>query len=297
MKKRIILCIVLVLSFIFAACGAKKEAPNSTGSANQSIAVKPDRMSEDLAINGKEDSSAADSTEAGKSKSTSQKSTDTKIIRNGTIYIEEENLLKLEQSLEKKAEELGGYIEGEQVNEYSFQAVVRIPAQKLDTFISYTEKGFTVKSKSMSSENITDAYVDNEARLTNLKAQEKQILEILKKAKTVEEVLKVQSELYKVRGDIEALEAQKKTWDKLVAYAAVTINADKKQIIPDNKKTIISGSEFFKAIGKGFNNTWISLILLIQNLIIFVFSNIIIILILVLLGVLGYRYYRKYNKK
>lgn len=216
-----------------------------------------------------------------------------KIIRFCTLYIQEDDLVKLSEAIQKKTNELGGYIESENTMEQRLTTVVRIPSDKLDEFISYTEKGYKVINKNINTNNITDAYVDNDARLKNLRAQEDQILTILKKANTVDEVLKVQAELYRIRGEAESLTAMKKNWDKQVDYSTITINADKKMIVPDSKKTIIGGSDFFKAIGKGFLNASISVILIIENILIFIFSNIIVIAILAVGAFFGYRRYKK----
>ncbi|MCM8709480.1 DUF4349 domain-containing protein [Clostridium sp. SYSU_GA19001] len=292
MKKRNLLCITLALSFVLSACAAKKSESYSKAAIENNASQETSISSAGMADNGAQ---VADAEE--KLENQANAISDKKIITNANIYIEGEDLLKLSNSIQQKAAELGGYIESEEFSEYRLTTRVRIPAAKFDSFITYTEKGFTVKSKNVFSENITNAYVDNEARLNNLKAQEKQILEILKKANTVEEVLKVQAELYKVRGEAEALEARKKSWDRQVDYVSVTIIADKKQIIPDNKKTIISGNEFVKAISKGFINTAISLILFVQNLLIFIFSNILVIGLLIIAALFGYRKYKKYSKK
>lgn len=288
MRRRGLFSIILLVLFIFTGFGCAKKDTGYSGSAPQSTARE--KASMDMAI---ADGTADNKTENARGEAQSDK----KIITTSTLYIVEEDLAGLSKSIQKKAEELGGYIEGEELHEYNLTTRVRIPAAKFNDFISYAEKGFEVKSKSVSSENITDAYVDNEARLKNLKAQETQILEIMKKADKVEDVLKVQAELYKVRGEIESLEARKKTWDKQVDYTTITINADKKQIVGDNKKTIIGGNDFIKAIGKGFTNTSVSIVLFLQNLVIFILSNIIIIALLALAGVMGYRKYKKYSKK
>lgn len=295
-KKRLLLCGVLAFTIVFTACG-KKSAGTIPGDAagspsiNQSEA-KPS-MQDNASMNGV--SKKAD-TDLKANTTSTEISKDQKIIRNGSINIVEENLIKLAEGIKQKTKELGGYIENEEMMEYRLTASVRIPADRFDDFIQYAEKGFDVKNKSISSQNITDTYVDNEARLNNLKAQEKQILGILEKAKTVEEVLKVQAELYKIRGEAEALEGRKRNWDKQIDYATLIINADKKQIVPDNKKTIISGSDFIKAIGKGFSNTGVSLILFVEQLFIFIFSNIIVLVIIGVLSILGFKRFKKYNK-
>lgn len=289
-KKRLLLCMVISLIMLLSGC-AKKSTENGAGSS----AVKPAEAKMDMEKGSIMQATSTSSTEEFKAKSDTQQNSEQKIIRNGNISIVEEDLVKLSEDIQAKTKELGGYIESEDLMEYRLTIKARIPSNKFDDFIKYTEKGYEVKNKNISSENITDSYVDNEARLNNLKAQEKQILTILEKAKTVEEVLKVQGELYKIRGEAEALEARKKSWDKQVDYATLIINADKKQIVSDNKKSIIKGSEFIQAIGKGFSNTWISLVLFIQNLLIFILSNIIVLGLLVLAGIFGFKKFKKYN--
>jgi hypothetical protein len=303
MKKRSFLCIVLAVSLILSAC-AKKSTSSQT--ADKAAASKSNNLSmRNSAISGSVAPSAAamdaskpeyKADEKQKQSTSSEEEQNKKIIKNASLYIVEENLDNLSQSISKKVGELGGYIESERTMEQMLNMTVRIPAQRFDDFITYTENGFAVKDKNVSSQNITDVYVDNEARLNNLKAQEEQILTILKKANTVEEVLKVQAELYRIRGEAEALEARKKNWDKQVDYATITINADRKTVVVNNKKTIIGGSEFIKSIGTGFNNTAVNLILAIQNILIFIFSNIILLALLALAGFFGVRYYKKYKK-
>lgn len=293
MKKKNLICGLLALTLIFSGCSKKSDTTNKAASVGERPPVAQDMAISDSKSNGvSPGASAGGAKEAAKTENIQEK----KIIMNGTVYIVEEDLVKLSNSLHKKAEEVGGYIENESVGEEKLIAKVRIPSNKFDDFMSYTEKGFTVKNKNISSENITDAYVDNEARLKNLRAQEEQVLTILKKANTVEEVLKVQAELYKIRGEAEALEAKKKSWDKQVDYASITISADRKMIVADNKKTIIGGSDFIKSIGKGFTNTSVSFILAIEHILIFIFSNIIILVILAAAGIFGYKKYKKYMK-
>lgn len=296
MKKRVLIygILALVIVLLFTACASKKSATapqaNSTlsGAKNDSLSISKGNSTEQKALKN--------TTTADAQKTLQNVDQEKKIIRFCTLFIQENDLSKLSDNIQKKTNELGGYIESENLMEERLTTVVRIPSDKFDEFIAFTEKGYTVVNKNITTDNITDAYVDNDARLKNLRAQEDQILTILKKANTVDEVLKVQAELYRIRGEAEALEAKKKSWDRQVDFSSITINADKKMIVPDSKKTIISGSEFFKAIGKGFTNSSVSVILFIENILIFIISNIIVIAILVLAGFFGYKWYKKNNK-
>jgi uncharacterized protein YydD (DUF2326 family) len=90
-----------------------------------------------------------------------------------------------------------------------------------------------------------------------LKAQEEQLLEIMKKAGTVEEILKVQDQLYAVRGEIESLEGRINMWDKLVEMSTVSISLNKITEIVGKDVSIspITWSEIAKGISNGFNAT------------------------------------------
>ena len=301
MKNIKFIYIILVIILLFSGCSSKT-ASNSISTAPQAASSlnAAKKSNNNLSIS---DGMTADQAKgkatatAGTAVPIKQIDQESKIIRFCTLLVQEDDLGKLSDSIQKKTKELGGYIESENTMEQSLTTVVRIPSDKFDEFVKFTEDGYKVVNKNITTNNITDAYVDNDAKLKNLRAQEDQILTILKRANTVDEVLKVQAELYRIRGEADSLEAMKKSWDKQVDYSTITINADKKAIVPDSKKTIIGGSEFFKAIGKGFSNTSIAIILFLENLLIFVFSNIIVIAILGAAGIFGFRWYKKKIKQ
>jgi hypothetical protein len=229
---------------------------------------------------------------------TSDKSTVTqdKIIQTGDMQIIVEDLKLSATDIRTKMNELGGYIESERLSEVNSFSKVRVPADKLQAFIKYLEEKYEVKVKNFSTQNVTDAYVDNDARIRNLKAQEAQVLEIMKKANTVEEILKVQGELSKVRGEVESLESRKKVWDKDVDFSAVSVTASIKSTAVPTKSKVLSGSEFGKSISSGFKGSTTALILFFQNIIVFLLSNILLIIILGLAVFFGFRSYIKRNK-
>lgn len=300
MKNIKFISIILALILLFAGCGSKSASKNSASTAPQAASglnAADKAANSNLSIsNGSTADNAKGNTVTNTKAPEKQGNQETKIIRFCTLLIQEDDLGKLSDSIQKKTKELGGYIESDNTMEQRITTVVRIPSDKFDEFVKFTEDGYKVVNKNITTNNITDAYVDNDAKLKNLRAQEDQILTILKKANTVDEVLKVQAELYRIRGEADSLEAMKKSWDKQVDYSTITINADKKAIVPDSKKTIIGGSEFFKAIGKGFSNTSVAIILFLENLLIFIFSNIIVLAILGAAGFFGFRWYKKSNK-
>lgn len=286
MSKRVISILIMTLLVVLAGCGKKSSSFDTANtvmpSRNSGVGVPASELNKDEA-----------DTVSNQNTITQGK----KIIQNFQVYITVEDIKAAVKDIEGKTREMGGYIEAEVVTEYGSNSVIRIPAQKSDSFIEYLEKSYEVTNKNKSIEDITNVYVDNDARLKNLRAEEAQVLEIMKKANTVEEILKVQSELYKIREEVEVLEARKKNWDRLVDYSTIRLNISKKQIVSDKKIKILTSDELFGSSWQGFKNTFTAIVLSLQTLFIFLFSNLIPLGIIGGVGYAGYRFLVKKKNK
>ena len=142
-----------------------------------------------------------------------ESSIDRKIIRTGYITLEVENITETMDKIVKLADELGGYVVSSHKHEYdertSGSISIRIPVNKFEeAFDRLRPLAITVPSENTDSRDVTEEYVDLEARLRNLEATETQYLALLEKATTVEEMLKVQQALSNVRGEIERIEGR-----------------------------------------------------------------------------------------
>jgi hypothetical protein len=82
---------------------------------------------------------------------------------------------------------------------------VRIPQSGFISVMDEIKAIGAVTSKSISGRDVTEEFVDLSARLGNLERQELRLLEILNMTTTVDEVLDVERELGRVRGEIESL--------------------------------------------------------------------------------------------
>jgi hypothetical protein len=81
-----------------------------------------------------------------------------------------------------------------------------------------------VESEKTDAQDVTRQYVDMEARLRNLRAEEAQYLAILKSAYKVEDLVQVTEKLSEVRGEIEQQQAEFQTLSKQVETVAITIS-------------------------------------------------------------------------
>jgi len=246
MKKAVLVVMVFMIMASFSACGSKKSASDETsgrGNVKQDMAVA--------------DSNGAAAPKA-EEKSKAVVDEGRKIIQNVTCVIDVKDLKGAYDSVMVKSQEIGGYVANSSIRDANSQITVRVPSAKLEDFIKFIDTlgGQNVET-SRNADDVTEQYTDVISRLKNLKAQEEQLLTIMKKADTVEDTLKVQSELFRVRGDIEVLQGKINMWDKLVEFSTVVLRLNKIQEIggKDVKVSFISLSEIAKGMSNGFKTT------------------------------------------
>lgn len=100
---------------------------------------------------------------------------------------------------------------------------VRVPQEDFYTAIRKIENLGPTESKEVRGEDVTEKYVDLSARLSSLEKQEQRLKEILAIAMTVEDVLKVESELNKVQLQIEQITGQIQYLENRVELATITV--------------------------------------------------------------------------
>ncbi|TLM66689.1 MAG: DUF4349 domain-containing protein [Actinobacteria bacterium] len=99
---------------------------------------------------------------------------------------------------------------------------VKVPADQYEAFIAEAVKLGRVLRQSEDTQDVTQEHVDLAARLGNLQAEEKRLREFFDAAKSVDDMLKIEHELARVRGEIESIDAQKKYLERQAAMATVT---------------------------------------------------------------------------
>jgi uncharacterized protein DUF4349/putative zinc finger protein len=171
---------------------------------------------------------------AGKSRSTlddSQSASDfptvPMIARVAGLTLTTKEFDKARGSMEEILKRHGGYMGELQMSApadagRTLTATLRIPASQLDAAMAELKKLGRVKGESQGGEEVTQQYVDLEARLANGKHTEQRLTEILiQRTGKLQDVLKVELEIDRVRGEIEQMDAEKKELSKRVAFATL----------------------------------------------------------------------------
>ncbi len=131
-------------------------------------------------------------------------------------------------SIARLAQEEGGWVVSSKRSQKHQGAIsIRVPADRLDqTILRLREMAVEVESELLSSEDVTDEYVDTTARLKNLQATEEALLRLLSRAEEVEEALKVQESLTQTQGEIERLQGRIKFLEQTSAFSLVNVTVE-----------------------------------------------------------------------
>ncbi len=102
---------------------------------------------------------------------------------------------------------------------------VRVPAERLDDFVDLIrDMAERVEYETSTSQDVTDEYVDNEARLNGLRSTEERLLEFLDRAVDVEDALEVQEALASVQVEMERIEGRLRFLSQTSAYSLVNLS-------------------------------------------------------------------------
>lgn len=135
-----------------------------------------------------------------------------KIVRNATMQIVVADTAKAVDEVTASVEKLGGYVSGSEVwregELLRAKLTLRVPSKSLSPAVAAIRKiARRVDNETMSSEDVTQEYVDLEGRLRNLEATEVELRELLttvrQNARKASEILEVHQQLTAIRGEIE----------------------------------------------------------------------------------------------
>jgi len=101
---------------------------------------------------------------------------------------------------------------------------IKIPVENFDAYVTAVRKLGDVRSERESTEDVTQQHIDMKARLKNLKAEEAAFQRFFRAAKNVREMLSIEQQLARVRGEIESLQAQIDYVERRSAMATLTLN-------------------------------------------------------------------------
>jgi hypothetical protein len=152
-----------------------------------------------------------------------------KIIKTANIRIEVGEYTIAHDSILKYIELRKGYVAKENELKYTSyitnDLVLRIPKENFELLLSdIVRQAKLVSSKNIEVLDVTEEFVDIETRLNNKREVEKRYIDILKQAKTVEDILRVEESIRVIREEIESKEGRLKFLNDRISYSTINLN-------------------------------------------------------------------------
>jgi hypothetical protein len=233
MKSPIILVLIL-LSFSLS-CSRQGDM------ARQAVEVKPENAAAPAPENNGAHQQKVSLSDVDKAESTAE-AFDRKIIRNADITIEVDSTTETQHRITSIAEQHGGFVVTSEAKQrenidpakrtVDMKLVIRIPATQFgSTLDAIKTLAGNVPEANVTSQDVTEDFIDLEARIKTQKALELQFLEIMKAARGVADALEVQRQIAEVRTDIEKLEGRKRFLENRSSLSTITINIQAPKVV------------------------------------------------------------------
>ena len=160
---------------------------------------------------------------------------DRKIIRNADLTIEVASTTQAQQQVTQIAETNGGFVVTSEAKQrentepakrtVDIKLVVRVPSSQFNSALSQIESLATnMPQRNVTGQDVTEEFIDLEARIKTQKALELQFLEIMKQATKVADALEVQRQIADVRTEIERLEGRRRFLANQSSLSTITVN-------------------------------------------------------------------------
>jgi len=187
----------------------------------------------------------------------SDRSIQQKLIKESYLNFETQDLDKTYIFITGVIKQNGGFIQDDNSNKsynrISRRLVVRLPSVEFQkTIDSISNHVDFFDTKRISSRDVTEEFIDIEARLKAKQTLEKRYLELLSKAKNVKEILDIERELSKIREEIEAKQGRLKYLKNKVSLS--TINIEFYKLTAESGVTVSYGTKMWNAVKSGFNS-------------------------------------------
>lgn len=260
MKKKVCALLASVLLLSLTACGGSAKsssnnaAPSSPAAADQNTSASYDMpMGWDAAYPEEAPMEPSPDPASGGGNIPA----DAKMIYTADIDLETKEFETASQALSDLVGELGGYFESRSLNQggyyRSLSCTVRVPAANFSAFLERAGETAHMTSCSQYSDNVSEAYYDQEARLTTQRTKLARLQELLSKAENMEDIITIESAISETELQIEYLTGSLRKYDSLINYSTVNLYLrEVYRLSTDEEVPVTFGDRFVSAFSMGF---------------------------------------------
>ncbi len=232
MRRATLLILILTLTVLTVGCAMSAPAPISMGGADE-------RPAEFAAAPAPAPGVPAIEVEEASVSGAQDVVSDRMIVRTANLSLVVEDTEETLEAIERIATQLEGYISDLQTWRQDEQlagiVTLRIPASSFDQARErIKDLAVEVESENVSGQDVTEEYVDLEARLRNLEVAEEELLELLASAqethRDAESILAIYREITNVRQQIEQITGRMNYLENASSLATLTVNLTPEEI-------------------------------------------------------------------
>ncbi len=137
----------------------------------------------------------------------------------------------------------------------TFSATLRVPSAQLEPALAELKQLGRADQASQGGEEVTKQYVDLAARLKNSRATEERLLGVLRNnTGKVKDVLEVENEISRVRGEIEGMEADQRALQSRIDFATITLSVTEEYKASLNAAPSSTGTRLHNAFVTGYHS-------------------------------------------
>lgn len=206
-----------------------------------------------------------------------------KIIRTADLRFESSDMAATAKKIKTSASKYSAQVQSDSENNndgsVSRTFTLRVPSKNFDTLVSDIASGVSYfDRREISAQDVTEEYIDVEARIKAKKSLEARYLELLKRANKISEMLEIEKQLAEIREAIEVQEGHLRYMQSRISMSTVTVQFYK-EAAHEGGATVSYFSKIGNAIASGFNTLstlFIGLVYLWPFIIIFVIAFILV---------------------
>jgi hypothetical protein len=298
MKWKVVLLTFLSAIILFGCSSGESKSEQAADSAGRSESSNKDAAP--AGESAEEESDAGISGGAKEAKGTDQSTADERmVIYNAELDLKVKDFTKAQTELEAKAAQYGGFIvESNSYRDESRQLsgtlVIRVPQKNFNKFLNDAEGAASaVDNRHVSGQDVTEEYVDLEARLKSKRVAEERLISFMEKAEKTEDLLKISQDLALIQEEIEQLVGRINYLKNQTDFSTITVS------LYEDREPSINQSDLntWERTKEQFTESLSFLLSAFSGLFVFAAGNLPVLVILGIIGAIGYLIFKKYRQK
>lgn len=221
-----------------------------------------------------------------------------KIILTASLRMETREFEKAVKALDQAVEDEGGWYETRQLEEggryRNLSGAVRVPVEHFEELLDRAGEIAHVTSRHENQDDVSEAYYDNETRLTTQRTKMERLQALLAQAENMEDIIALESAISDTELQIEYLTGSLRHYDSQINYSTVTVDLQEVyRLSEDEVQPLTFGQRVGGALGTG----WQRGLEFLENVVIFLAQSWFFLLLLAAAAAIAVPLFRRHRRK